>query len=195
MPATPGSTLLKMLKKTEEAHQIGPKSRIKFIETSGRKYVDQLRVNDPYETKCQPEEKCLTCKSRAKTSNCKIANVGYSIICKTCKERGRDRTYEGESCRTAYIRGKEHIREYERKSDKSVMFKHVKKEHEGEDGEVQFEMKVVSRFKSAMNRQREESVRIQRKNPESLLNSKSEYHGPVIKRKILEGRTRRPGSS
>ena len=151
---------------------------------------DQLKVNDPFEQKCIPEDNCIVCKSNNKTTNCKLTNVGYSIICKLCKERGKDRTYEGETCRNTYIRGKEHVKEYEKKSETSVMYKHARTEHANEEEKVEFQMRVVGRFKTAMNRQIDESVRIQRKNKKTLLNSKSEYFGPVIRRKVLEGRKR-----
>ena len=47
-------------------------------------------------------------------------------------------------------------------------------------------MRVVGRFKSALGRQIDEGVRIQSKNTKCLMNSKAEFHGPAIKRKILE---------
>ena len=59
--------------------------------------------------------------------------------------------------------------------------------HKGEPNDVKFQMKTIGRFKSAMNRQIDEGVRIQNKKPESLLNSKSEFYGPAVKRKIMEG--------
>ena len=71
------------------------------------------------------------------------------------------------------------------------MFKHVEKEHSHEKDSVKFKMKIVGRFKSAMNRQIDEGLRIQRKSPHSLLNSKAEFHGPSIKRKVLEGKHRK----
>ena len=86
VPATPGSKLLHMLKKCEENNKINDNCRIKFIETSGRKFIDQLRVKDPFNLPCPPEEKCLLCKSSKNgTSNCKISNVGYSIKCNNCQ--------------------------------------------------------------------------------------------------------------
>ena len=103
VPATPGSKLLKMLKKTEAENQIDGSSRIKFIETSGRKLIDQLRVNDPFVKKCEKEDKCLVCDSSQEPTNCKVTNVGYTITCKTCKERNITKAYEGETCRNAYL--------------------------------------------------------------------------------------------
>ena len=49
-------------------------------------------------------------------------------------------------------------------------------------------MKITGRFKTAMNRQIDEGIRIQGENPETLLNSKNEFYGPAVKRKILEGK-------
>ena len=43
------------------------------------------------------------------------------------------------------------MREYERKADNSVMYKRVKQEHVHEENNVQFQIKVVGRFRSAMN--------------------------------------------
>ena len=191
VPSTPGSKLLKMLKKTEEENKIDDQSRIKFIETSGRKYIDHLRINDPFSVNCKPEEKCLVCEESDKPTNCKVANIGYSIICQTCKERNIEKTYEGESCRSGYLRQLEHVRDFNNRNERSPMFKHVEKEHSHEKDSVKFKMKIVGRFKSAMNRQIDEGLRIQRKSPHSLLNSKAEFHGPSIKRKVLEGKHRK----
>ena len=66
------------------------------------------------------------------------------------------------------------------------MYKHTQTDHKDENKQVRFEMKVVSRFKDPMNRQIDESLRINRRDPKSLLNSKKEYYGPVVKRKITE---------
>ena len=41
---TPGSVLLKMLKKTESEYKIDDKCRIKFVEKSGTKFVDYLKL-------------------------------------------------------------------------------------------------------------------------------------------------------
>ena len=40
--STPGSILVKMLRETEERFKIDDKCRIRFLETSGGKYIDQL---------------------------------------------------------------------------------------------------------------------------------------------------------
>ena len=105
--------------------------------------------------------------------------------CKLCKERDIVKTYEGESCRNGYLRGLEHQRDVEKKNEKSAIYKHIVKDHANEKEKVEFKMKIVGRFKTAINRQINEGLRIQRKNPKALLNSKAEFHGPAVKRKIL----------
>ena len=99
-----------------------------------------------------------------------------------------DRTYEGETCRNAHIRGNKHQRALERKSDNSVLYKHIQKEHREEENSIKFQMKIVGRFKSPLCRQIDEGVRIQSKKPEALLNSKAEFYGPAVKRKVIEGK-------
>ena len=63
VPSTPGSELLKMLRKAEYENKIDENSRIKFIETSGRKFIDHLRVKDPFQQNCGVEENCFICRN------------------------------------------------------------------------------------------------------------------------------------
>ena len=49
-------------------------------------------------------------------------------------------------------------------------------------------MKTVERFKTAMSRQINEGIRIQGKSNETLINSKAEFYGPVVHRKVLDGK-------
>ena len=47
-------------------------------------------------------------------------------------------------------------------------------------------MKVVGTFKTPLQRIINEGVRIKARKPEDILNSKSEYHGPSVRRKTLK---------
>ena len=152
-----------MLRKTECENKIDENSRIKFIETSGRKYIDHLRVKDPFQQNCELEERCFICTNANGPTSCKTANIGYSIICKTCKDRKEDKSYEGETCRNAYIRGKEHLKALEQKSKHSVLYKHIENDHNGEKDAAKFQMRVVGRSKLALGQQIDEGVRIQTK--------------------------------
>ena len=112
-----------------------------------------------------------------------------SNVKKNYETKGIKISYEGETCRNAHIRGNEHMKALERKDDKSALYKHILSDHREEKQQVQFQMKVVGRFKTAISRQIDEGVRIQNKNSKFLLNSKTEFYGPAIKRKILEGKS------
>ena len=93
--------------------------------------------------------------------------------------------YFGESSRNAYLRGSEHLRALRNKNKSSVLFKHIMTEHREEQGDVKFQMKVAGKFSSALSRQIFESRNIRNTKPENLMNSKSEFYGPCLKRKVF----------
>ena len=101
------------------------------------------------------------------------------------REEGvRLHTYIGESSRSCFERGGEHMRDVENLSSGSHMLKHIIEKHEGIDPTVvEFRMSAVKFHQSAFERQIYESVKIQsmRKN-HSLLNSKSEYNRCALPR-------------
>ena len=66
--------------------------------------------------------------------------------------------YEGETSRSARLRGKEHLKDLEKKREKSVLYKHKVLEHFNE--EVKFEMEITGVYRDALTRQANEAVRI-----------------------------------
>ena len=115
---------------------------------------------------------------------CYTNNVGYRWICQTCKNRNKTRVYEGESSRSARLRGKEHLSSYRNKTSDSVLHKHKMLEHEDEP--VDFVMEITGVFKDALSRQAEEAVRIHARKNDELLNSKSEFNHPPVARVVVE---------
>ena len=89
---------------------------------------------------------------------CNSNNVGYRWVCTTCQNRNKTKVYEGESSRSARLRGIEHLKQYVGKKEDSVLYKHKILEHNNED--VEFKMEITGVFKDALSRQAEESVRI-----------------------------------
>ena len=177
---------MKKLRETEEIYQIDNESRIKFVEMSSKKNIDYFKNDDPFTKKCEASEECLVCKDEENRYNCKTSNIGYSLECKLCKRRGKEVAYIGESARNGFIRSKEHDDDFKKKRKKSVMFKHVSNEHNEEEADVSFQVKITGKFKSSLGRIIDESRRIRNKDPTLLLNSKAEFHGPCIKRKVYE---------
>ena len=175
-----------MLNKTEVTYKLGEGDRIKFVETNGRKYFDYLKSSTVSTLRCEKNQNCLVCENPESRSDCKTMNVGYSLRCKLCKQRNKMVSYEGESSRSGYLRSREHQSELRKQSTTSVMYKHIMDEHRDEQSYVNSEMKIVGKFKSLLSRQINESWRICSKVPSLIPNSKSEFYGPCIKRKIME---------
>ena len=50
---------------------------------------------------------------------CRIENITYRLTCNQCKD-----IYIGETCRNAYVRGKEHASQFRKKDKDSVMYRH-----------------------------------------------------------------------
>ena len=94
--------------------------------------------------------------------------------------------YEGETGRSARTRGSEHLKELEKKKEKSVLYKHQIGDHKNET--AKFEMEITQKFKDALTRQANEAIRIGARPEHKLLNSKSEFNHPPLARIVVEGR-------
>ena len=107
----------------------------------------------------------------------------YRTSCLSCRERGKESSYFGESGRTSFERGLEHARDYATMQEDSHMYSHYLDEHSQEERRnVKFEMKVLRGHFSAVSRQVHEAVAI-RSNAKSginILNSKYEYSRCVL---------------
>ena len=148
------------------------------------KLIDAVRPSNQFRKNCQ-ESQCIVCKDNEKFANCRKANVGYTIFCKNCKSKGITRVYEGESCRNLFQRQREHVDELSKKKESSVLYKHIKSDHKEESpDEVNFQMKIAGTFVTPLRRIINEGVRISKRDENQLMNSKKEFFGPVVKRKL-----------
>ena len=93
--------------------------------------------------------------------------------------------YEGETSRSARIRGGEHVRDFEKKRSSSVLYKHKEIEHK--DEMMKIKMQITKKFKDPLTRQANEGVRINNRNKNELLNSKTEFNHPPILFHFLVG--------
>ena len=84
------------------------------------------------------------------------------------------------------IRGEEHKRGLKNKNKNNVLYKHVLDEHKEEEDLVEFEMVKTGSFKTAVSRQINEGIRIKNRDNKTLLNSKAEFHGPSVGRKVID---------
>jgi hypothetical protein len=191
VPVTKGGRLAKELRKREDEVNKYSKMRIKIVEDGGVQLKNFLVDKDPFpKLKCA-KKKCFVCNSEESDSmkfSCNSNNVGYRLECDTCIARGKIRVYEGESSRSARIRGAEHLADFKSERSNSVLLKHKLKEHQEE--EMNIKMKITKKFKDPLTRQANEAVRISMRNNQKgeLLNSKSEFNHPPTGRIIVEKR-------
>ena len=181
--------LAKELRKREEEINRFSKERIKIEESGGINIKDFLIQKDPFpKNKCE-KEKCLIYTSTV-TQNlsivCNTNNVGYRLFCGTCRARGKDKAYEGETSRSGRLRGNEHLADFRNKRPHSVLYKHKMVDHA--DEEISFGMELTGKFKDALTRQADEAIRINARNKVELMNSKSEFNHPPIARVTVEKR-------
>ena len=92
--------------------------------------------------------------------------------------------YVGETIRSAYEHGWEHLNDFAQLKTSSHMLKHAVGQHEGQDmSEIKFGMKIICQAKSSFERQIAESVLIQaERKKHNMLNSRSEYNRCSLRR-------------
>ena len=195
---TPGGVLANELRKREADLNRHSHERIKIVEKGGLKIKDILSSkNSVKNSKCS-KETCPLCKDSTFVKvnpeknqlPCNSNNVGYRWRCLNCQENETVKVYEGESGRSARVRGQEHLKDLEKKRHKSVLYKHVMNAHGNE--EVKFEMEITKKFKDALSRQANEAVRIFSRPENELLNSKSEFNHPPLARVVVEKKNKYP---
>ena len=92
--------------------------------------------------------------------------------------------YIGESSRSFYERGLEHLRDLKELKPESHMLRHYFDKHQEEEIEnMRFGGRILKQARSAFNRQISESVQIQQNSSQHfILNSKSEYNRCALPR-------------
>ena len=186
VPHTPGGELARLLQEADDLFIKGKGiGRVRMVERGGTTLKDILCRTNPWATDgCGRGDSCFPCRGEGgRGGNCQREGVVYKITCQECKSKGLSSYYVGESSRTAFLRGGEHLDDLRKKNIKSPLWKHCLEEH----GEklVEFSMKIVRSHKTPLTRQIHESVEIEHSSAKILLNSKSEYNGSRIPRIVL----------
>ena len=96
----------------------------------------------------------------------------YSITCMDCKIQGRESIYFGETGRTIFDRGAEHLDLHRKRNQESVLVEHEVKEHNGEV--VEWNMDAVEYPRGNLQRQAKEAHMIQKNSHMNLLNRKGD---------------------
>ena len=118
----------------------------------------------------------MCAKGKGEGGDCRRPNVGYEISCSECTQTV---VYIGETSKSGYVRGLQHLENYRGKTADSPLWKHALSDHQGRQ-DVQFTKKIKKTFGDPLSRQCNESVRIQNSDADVLLNGK--WHGPATVR-------------
>ena len=154
------------------------------MEQSGYSLQNLLERGNPFgDGRCDRGD-CFPCSS-GKGRGCDKAGVGYEIRCcdPECQRLGVH--YQGETGRSAYCRGLDHLRGLRNRRPDNVLWKHVANVHGG-DINQEFEMNVLNSYgRDNTTRMTDEAMRI-REARGVLLNSKAEYRQPRVPRVMIE---------
>ena len=120
VPHTPGGELAKRLQEAEDRFVKNRSGgRVKFVERGGSALRDVLCNKNPWSSEgCGRGESCFICRS--KPGGCQKEGIVYSLTCQECLSRGILAQYHGESARSGWTRGLEHLSLLENEDDSRV---------------------------------------------------------------------------
>ena len=159
------------------------------MERSGTQLSRILCQRNPWAGEDCSRPDCLVCgDGEAGGGDCRRRNITYITTCITCLKNKKEGAtekgpaqYVGESARSAYERGREHLDGYKQGKEENHMMKHRVMDHPGEN--VIFRMKVLAKHRSAFERQVTEAVLIEMKEKDGLLlNSKGGFNRCALPR-------------
>ena len=165
IPATPKGELKRRLMEKVQNVEIG----LRIVEKNGTTMKSMFQRAKLDKAPCA-DKSCLVCK-KDKKYICRQESVTYEMKCETCEAQ-----YIGETSRTAYTRIKEHMMDQKNKTENSVLWRHSRDNHGGEEQAV--EAKVRKGFRGdATLRQITEALDIKHEMP--TINQKEEWAGPL----------------
>ena len=204
VPYTPGSQLFKQLHENEENLVKIPGSKVQIVEGTGIQLQDLLTRSNPWKGSDCLKPNCMLCctKNRTEkntTQDCPQHKVVYEIRCLACQEKKLDKIQKqditeqekksesakiklfkhiGETSRSTYECGWEHLNDFTQLKSSSLMLKHVLTNHlEQEINKIKFGMTILRTCKSSFEQQINESVLIQQERKEHhILDSSSQYN-------------------
>ena len=131
---------------------------------------------------------CMVCcgaqKKEGKPTPCRQESICYYMSCDRCKAVEVEALYYGESARTCYLRGKEHLRGQASKGEENPLWKHDSTHHGGVQGS--YSMGVIRKHKAPLSRQMHEATEIDCSKARIIMNSKAEYNGARVPRVTVE---------
>ena len=115
--------------------------------------------------------------AKRKVGGCRKEGITYSITCYTCQKSGKVAKYLGETSRTCYLKGIEHMEGRAACKEDNPLYKHDQLYHQIHQDGGEYYMEMDRQFLRPLQRQTREMVLIEMSKIDILLNSKSEYNG------------------
>ena len=123
-------------------------------------------------------------KKEGSPATCQQECICYVLSCDRCHVGGVSARYYGESARTPYLCGREHLRGQAACRDENPLWKHDSVHHLGVKGT--YSMRVLRRHKVPLSRQLHEATEIELSTDKIIMNSKGEYNGVKVPRVTIE---------
>ena len=178
VPFTPGGELKKILQKVDSEVTGSRKfGKVKVVETLGQKVIESLGNKVPWRgTHCK-RPGCTPCQ--VKPGSCKARNITYQVTCDLC-----GMVYWGESHRTWHDRSAEHVSSLRTGNQANALVKHRSIHHQNEA--TSFTFKLDRSWKTSLQRQIREGLKIQQTDCDLLMNSRSEWGNNGIPRVVVQ---------
>ena len=162
--------------------------KFKIVERTGNILENILASTDPWKGLDCGRNNCLVCNTKTLTGkdmkkDCRKRNILYEIRCLSCEDKEKERIQEmygddmkkikemeakmiipkyiGETSRSVYERGYEHLDQLASLSKNSIMLRHMVDKHENQDfSEIKWGMFITRYKRSTFERQIDEAVTI-----------------------------------
>ena len=158
VPAMPDGELARQIQEADDRMREGSGDRrVKVVERGGETLMSKLCRNNPWGSRRCERDNCLYCphSKEGKGGACKREGVVYKIVCIKCEQEKVRAEYWGETSRTGFERGEEHVTGLESRYEKNALWKHIEGDHRGEEkGNEIFSRQVEKGFKKPLARQK-----------------------------------------
>jgi hypothetical protein len=178
-PPTPDSRLAKELRLVAERYRSTGGVNVKIIERAGKELISLL-PGIQEDKKCEKTD-CIVHINGGK-GDCRKENVVYTGQCCICSRNGVSSMYIGETSRSTYFRGRQHLKSIQQplQNSHNAFSKHLIEHHPNQPGE--FTVNVVQSYKNPLERQVAEGVKILNMKPDIQMNSRLDHFQPAIGR-------------
>ena len=183
-PPTPRGILAKNLRKVTEEMSEQHNIKVKVIERAGVRVKTSL-PGLKVEKNCKRTD-CMVHQNGGK-GDCNKEGVIYKGQCLICDKEGKNSTYIGESSRSGYFRGRQHLKAIgdPKKHPNNAFAKHLVEYHQRSRITRKFKMNIIDSYKRPLQRQLREGIEIYKNDADIKMNSKLDHHQPAINRVVF----------